>query len=184
MIFAKFSNLEGKHALFSPSQPAWLNYSDEKAIEVYSNKKAAERGTALHAWAKETIDLGLRQQKSKKTLYNYVNDAIHLKMDTEVKLVYSERFYGTADAISFNSNFLRIHDLKTGTTPAHMEQLMIYAALFCLQYKYDPTDIKIELRIYQNDEIEISKPEPEEIVDIMQTIRHLDEILKEVDEVA
>lgn len=181
MIFTKFSSLEGKHALFSPSQPSWLNYSDDKAIEVYKNKKASERGTILHAWAKETIDLGIRQQKSKKTLYNYVNDAIHLKMDTEVKLVYSERFYGTADTISFNNNMLRIHDLKTGTTPAHMEQLMIYAALFCLQYKYDPAEIKIELRIYQNDEIIVAKPAPEEIHEIMGIIVHLDEILKDVE---
>ena len=184
MIFTKFSSLDGKHAPFSPSQPSWLNYSDEKAIEVYKNKKASERGTILHAWAKETIDLGIRQQKSKKTLYNYVNDAIHLKMDTEVKLVYSERFYGTADAISFNNNMLRIHDLKTGTTPAHMEQLMIYAALFCMQYKYDPADIKIELRLYQNDEVLVEKPEPEVISDIMNTIAHLDKLLKDIDEVA
>ena len=87
-------------------------------------------GTRLHEWAKKTIDLGLKQPRSKKTIYSYVNDAIGFKMDTEVVLFYSERFFGTADAISFRDGILRIHDLKTGKIPAHIEQLEVYAALF------------------------------------------------------
>ena len=86
MNFIRHSNLEGKHAIFSPSQSSWLRYDDEKALEVYANKKAAEIGTKLHAWAKETIDLGLKQPRSKKTIYAYVNDAIGFGMDTEVVL--------------------------------------------------------------------------------------------------
>lgn len=92
MIFNNHRNLEGLHAPFSPSQPSWLRYDDQKAVDVYSNKKAAEMGTRLHSWAKETIDLGIKQPRSKKTLYAYVNDAIGFKMDTEVVLFYSERF--------------------------------------------------------------------------------------------
>ena len=80
MNFVKHSNLEGLHAPFSASQNSWLRYDDEKALTVYKNKKAAEMGTKLHAWAKETIDLGIKQPKSKKTLYAYVNDAIGFKM--------------------------------------------------------------------------------------------------------
>lgn len=57
MNFVNHSKLSGLHAPFSPSQPAWLRYSDEKAITVRQNKKAAELGTRLHAWAKETIDM-------------------------------------------------------------------------------------------------------------------------------
>ena len=132
MIFNTHRNLEGLHAPFSASQSAWLRYDDDKAVETYLNKKAAERGTKLHQWAKDTIDLGIKQPRSKKTLYAYVNDAIGFKMDTEVVLFYSERFFGTADAISFRNNVLRIHDLKTGKRPVHMDQLEVYAALFCL----------------------------------------------------
>ena len=90
-------------------------------------------------------------------------------------------FSGTADAISFRNNFLRIHDLKTGTRPVHIEQLEIYAALFCLEYKVKPTDIKIELRIYQNDEILVHEPEAEEIIVIMNKIIHLNKILEDVE---
>lgn len=184
MNFNQHFRLNGLHAPFSPSQPSWLNYTDEKALDVYANKKAAEMGTRLHNWAKETIDLGIRQPRSKKTIYAYVNDAIGFKMDTEVILYYSDRFFGTADSISFRNGVLRIHDLKTGKTPVHMEQLEIYAALFCLEYKVKPTDIEMELRIYQNDEILYSNPEPEEIIEIMEKIIHLDKLLMDVDKEA
>ena len=178
MNFINHSNLEGLHAVFSPSQCSWLRYDDEKAIEAYSNKKAAELGTRLHEWAKTTIDLKLKQPRSKKTIYMYVNDAIGFKMDTEVVLYYSDRFFGTADAICFRDNILRIHDLKTGKTAVHIEQLEIYAALFCLEYKVKPSDIGIELRIYQNNEVLYHNPEPEEIKDIMDKIVYLDKILE------
>ena len=92
MIFQKHLNLEGLHAPFSPSKSSWLRYDDDKAIEVFRNRKASEMGTRLHAWAKETIDLGIKLPRSKKTIYAYVNDAIGFKMKTEVVLYYSERF--------------------------------------------------------------------------------------------
>ena len=181
MIFTRHSNLEGLHAPFSPSQSSWLRYDDEKALEVYKNKQAAEMGTKLHHWAKETIDLGIKQPRSKKTIYAYVNDAIGFKMSTEVVLFYSPRFFGTADSISFRNGTLRIHDLKTGKTPVHMEQLMIYAALFCLEYKIRPGDIDIELRIYQNDEIIVHNPTVEDIAPIMDKIVHLDKLLEKLE---
>ena len=178
MNFIKHSKLEGLHAPFSASQPSWLNYDEEKAIAAFRNAKAKEMGTRLHAWAKETIDLRIKQPKSKKTLYSYVNDAIGFRMDTEVVLYYSDYFFGTADAISFRDNVLRIHDLKTGKGPVHIEQLMIYAALFCLEYKVKPGDIDIELRIYQNDEIRYHKPDAIEILPIMDHIVRLNKILE------
>lgn len=184
MKFNDHTNLEGLHAPFGPSQPSWLRYDDEKAIDVYSNKKASEMGTRLHLWAKETIDLGIKQPRSKKTIYAYVNDAIGFKMDTEVVLFYSERFFGTADAISFRNNFLRIHDLKTGKTgkaETHMEQLMIYAALFCLEYKVKPSEIDMELRVYKNDEIIFLNPTAEDILPIMDKIVHLNKLLEKLD---
>ena len=181
MQFNQHRNLSGMHAPFSPSSPSWLRYDDDKATEVYLNRKAAELGTRLHAWAAETIQLGIKQPRSKKTIYAYVNDAIGFKMDTEVALFYSERFFGTADTICFRNNTLRIHDLKTGITPVKMEQLEIYAALFCLEYKIKPGDINIELRIYQNDEVIYHNPTAEDIVPIMDKIVHLNKLLEKIE---
>lgn len=180
MNFIKHSNLEGLHAPFGASKSSWLRYDDNKAISYFQNMKAKEIGTRLHAWAKETIDLGIKQPKSKKTIYSYINDAIGFKMSTEVVLYYSDFFFGTADAICFRNNKLRIHDLKTGVLPVHIEQLEIYAALFCLEYKIRPSDIEIELRIYQNDEILYHNPEPEDILEIMDKIVHLNKVLEHI----
>ena len=181
MFFNRHTNLEGLHAPFGASKSSWLRYSDEKIVEVYNNLQAAEMGTRLHEWAKQTIDLGIKQSRSKKTIYSYVNDAIGFNMSTEVILFYSENFFGTADAISFRNNFLRIHDLKTGRRPVHMEQLEIYAALFCLEYKVKPGDIRIELRIYQNDEILVHEPTAEDILPIMDKIVHVDKMLEKIE---
>lgn len=188
MNFKKHLDLKGLHAPFSASQSAWLRYDDNRALEVYENKKAAEIGTRLHAWAKETIDLGIKQPRSKKTLYAYVNDAIGFRMSTEVVLYYSDRFFGTADAISFRNGKLRIHDLKTGKIgkiESHLDQLEVYAALFCLEYRIKPGDIEMELRLYKQDEVLVHHPTVEDIVSIMDKIKHLDKILeqREIEEV-
>ena len=190
MNFNKHINLAGLHAPFPASQSAWIRYDDDKARDVYSRAKAALLGSRLHEWAKETIDLGIKQPKSKKTLYEYVNDAIGFKMATEVVLFYSDRFFGTADAISFRKNpktgrnILRIHDLKTGVVgkaDSHIEQLEVYAALFCLEYKFKPHEIDIELRVYKKDEVVYCEPDPEDIVSIMNKIVHLDKLLVKID---
>lgn len=185
--FDRHYNLEGLHAPFSPSQSSWLRYDDEKIVEFYLNKKAAARGTKLHEWAKKTIDLGIKQPRSKQTLYAYVNDAIGFRMETEVVLFYSERFFGTADAICYRKGpdgryLLRIHDLKTGKTKVDMEQLQIYAALFCLEYGIKPGNIDFELRIYQNDDNLVDNPTAEHILPIMDRIIHLDKIAAKIDE--
>ena len=93
MIFNNHHNLEGLHAPFGASRSSWLRYTDDKILETYINMQANELGTRLHEWAKNTIDLGIKQPRSKKTLYSYVNDAIGFKMNTEVVLFYSERFF-------------------------------------------------------------------------------------------
>ena len=181
MIFTKHSNLEGLHAPFGASQSAWLRYDDEKILTTYNNMKAKEMGTRLHAWAKETIDLGIKQPRSKKTIYAYVNDAIGFKMSTAVVLYHSDYFFGTADAISFRKNVLRIHDLKTGKRGKikdHIEQLEIYAALFCLEYRIKPGDIEMELRVYKEDEVLVHKPTAEDILPIMDKIVHANKILE------
>ncbi|MBQ0089496.1 MAG: DUF2800 domain-containing protein [Prevotellaceae bacterium] len=115
-----------------------------------------------------------------QTLIAYVNDGIRYRMDAEKILYYSYNCYGTADAIAFTNGVLRISDLKTGTTPAHMEQLMIYAALFCLEYNRKPGDIKIELRLYQNGEILEFQPTAEDILPVMNRIIAADKILSKM----
>lgn len=180
MNFNKHFNLEGKHAFLSASKYHWLNYDEEKLISAYQNNLAVQRGTELHDFARKAIELGIKLPKSKKTLNMYVNDAIGFKMTPEQPLYYSNNCFGTADSISFRNNFLRIHDLKSGVTPAHMEQLMIYAALFCLEYGVDPNQIEMELRIYQSDEISVLNPEPEDILTIMDKIIFFDKRLSQI----
>lgn len=184
MNFKRHLELEGRHAPFSASQSSWLRYNDDKLVDTYLNLRAKEMGTIIHEWAAQTINLGFKQPRSNKTICAYVNDAIGYKMDTEVVLYYSDYFFGTADAISFRNNILRIHDLKTGSTgkiESHIEQLMVYAAIFCLEYKVKPIDIQIELRVYKNDEVLVENPDAEDIQAIMNNIVHKNKILESVD---
>ena len=107
----------------------------------------------------------------------YVNDAIGYRMSPEQILYYSDNCFGTADAISFKRNKLRVHDLKTGVTPTSEHQLEVYAALFCLEYRFKPFDISIELRIYQNDEVRVYEGDPDQVTHIMDKIVTLDKRL-------
>ena len=179
MIFNKHSELAGMHAFLSPSQNAWLNYTDEKLATVYQNMLKKSRGTELHDFARRAIELGIKLPKTQKTLNMYVNDAIGYRMSPEQILFYSDNCFGTADAICFRANKLRIHDLKTGDIPASPKQLEIYAALFCLEYAVEPGTIQsIELRIYQSDEIHVTEPSADEIRTIMHKIIVCDDILE------
>ena len=182
MNFNKHSNLKDKHAFLGASKFTWLNYSDDKLVDMYIRSQAAARGTELHDFAAKCIYLGQKLPESSKTLNIYVNDAIGYKMKPEQILYYSDNAFGTADAISFRNGLLRIHDLKTGMIPAHIEQLEIYAALFCLEYKIKPTQIDIELRIYQNDEVYIHQPVPDDICHIMDKIKQFDKIINKLKE--
>lgn len=182
MIFNDHSSLEGQHAFLSPSYYHWINYDDEKLAARWKSVRASILGTELHQFAAHAIKLGIKMAKSEKTINKYINDAIKYGMTPEQPLRYSDNAFGTADAISFVRKLLRIHDLKTGTTPASIRQLEVYAALFCLEYGYSPFDIEMELRIYQNNEVLIHEPDPEEIRRIMDTIIDFDakiELLKE-----
>ena len=180
MNFNRHLNFEGLHAFMSASKYHWVNYSDEKLLTVWKNSQAAERGTRLHALAKEHIELGIKMPRTKKTLDSFVNDAIGFRMSPEVVLVYSENCFGTADAISCQDDFLRIHDLKTGEAAASMMQPRIYMALFCLEYRKEPERIESELRIYQNDTIQISVPDPKDIDKIMDTIIRFDDVIEKM----
>ena len=89
---------------------------------------------------------------------------------------YSQVCFGTADAIDYKERdkFLRIHDYKSGTTPASMDQLLIYAGLFYLEYKdrlgLRLDEMETELRIYQNNDIIYLKPTIEDIAPVVDQI--------------
>lgn len=170
MKFNRHSQLVGKHAFLSASKYSWTNYDEDKLETVFRNMMAIQRGTELHDFAAQAIKLGIRQARSSKTLNMYINDAIGYRMEPEQILYYSDNAFGTADAISFQKNLLRIHDLKTGVTPANMKQLVIYVALFCLEYGLKPSEFQTELRIYQSDEVLVYVPDLDEIVHVIDKI--------------
>lgn len=174
MLFNKHFDLVGQHAFLSASKYHWINYDEEKIDRVYTASMAARRGTELHEFAHEAIRLGVRLPKNQRTLHLYVNDAIGFRMVPEQILYYSDNAFGTADTITFRRNKLRIHDLKTGITPCSEHQLEVYAALFCLEYRFKPHDIEIELRIYQSDEVKIYEGDPDVVAHIMDRITVFD----------
>ena len=179
MNFNPHYNLVGKHAFLSASQHSWVNYSDDKLAERLVTSLAAQRGTEMHALASDLIRLKVKLPRNKTTFNSYVNDAIGFKMQPEQVLYYSDNCFGTADAILFKekTNTLRIHDLKTGVSPVSMVQLKIYMSMFCLEYDIKPHQIESELRIYQNDDIRVESPDPDEILHLMDKIVTFDKAI-------
>ncbi len=210
MNFVRHSNLEGLHAPFSASQPYWLWQDFETNKKRYISRWIPTVGTVSHAFAKVMIEKKIKLSKSDMKMYKlyllenkvqcipyyivdnmdlqslflnlipYINDAIGFRMTPEQILYYSDRWFGTADSISFFDNILRIHDLKTGKIAAKMEQLMVYAALFCLEYRMKPGTINMELRLYQNNEVIVYNPTAEDILPIMDQIKTQDELFKKM----
>ena len=176
------SKIVGSHAFLGASTHAWLNDDPVKLKNRYLRWRAKERGTRLHDIAAKLIAEGIELPQTTKTLDQYVNDAIGFRMKPEQPLYYSDNCYGTADAIVYDEKlkFLRIHDLKTGEVPAKMEQLYIYAALFCLEYHKKPGLMGFELRIYQNNGIDITNPNAEIILPIMEKIIAFDKIINNI----
>ena len=207
IIWNRHPYVEGSHAFLSASKYTWLNKSNEELVESYKNSFATTIGTMLHAYAADSIRLGecLRKSDMKgvrfdlmrrgipefavdirgvfPTLMNFVNDAIGYQMDPEVMLYYSDLCFGTADAIQLDGDILRIHDLKTGSTPAKMDQLMVYAALFYLEYDFKPEKTGAELRIYQSGNMVVYEPDSHEIREVMDGIRDKSRVLQALKEV-
>jgi hypothetical protein len=180
MRFKEHSNLNGSHALLSPSKYHWVNYDEDKIDSMITNAMASKRGSDLHELAQRLITLGVKLPDTTQTLNAYVNDAIGFRMTPEQVLFYSMNCYGTADTISFRKNKLRIHDLKNGVIPAKVTQLEVYAALFCLDYRMKPIDIEMEFRIYQNDEVRIYEGDPLMVTNIMDKIVWVDRRIEEL----
>lgn len=180
MRFNTHSDLRDQHSFLSPSSYHWLNYSPEKLEAVYRNQKGKEEGIILHSFAAIAITKRLKLANHKKTLNMFVNDSIGHKLKPEQILYYSRNSFGTADAIGFKDNLLRIFDLKTGVNKPSFKQLDIYAALFCLEYQVDPEEIKIEERLYFDNRFEVSIPEPFYIQEIMDKIVEFDTIIENI----
>lgn len=176
MRFNKHLDLQGEHAFLSPSQYHWVHYTPDRLIERWTTAQAAAYGTLQHEYAHREIEEG-NLSSLVGTIGLYINDAIKYRMVCEQILYYSENCFGTADTISFRYNVLRIHDLKTGVYPGSVHQLEIYAALFCLEYDKDPFSIKMELRLYQNNEVSVYEADPEDIQFIMNRIQEFDKII-------
>lgn len=187
MRWNKHPEYEGRHSFLSASQCHWLNYDPEKLVERFENEKAKQRGTELHEFASLSIQHRIRLEPghTHPAVANFVNDAIGYRMDSEVLLFYSPYAFGTADAIRYDPptkdnprGFLRIHDLKTGKTKPKMEQLLVYAAYFCLEYGQKPERVDFELRIYQGNKIDTYIPEAEDVYDVYNTIKEFSAILE------
>lgn len=178
MIFNKHLTLTGLHAFLGASKYHWINYDIERMERAYFSMLATQRGTELHDLAHQLIRLGVKLPRTRKTLNMYVNDALGFRLSPEQVLYYSENCFGTADAIGFRDNKLRVHDLKTGRMRASEHQLEVYAALFCLEYRMKPFDIQIELRIYQGDDIRTFIPDPDQIFHIMDKIITFDKHIR------
>lgn len=213
MDFNRHFHLEGKHALLSASSWRWLNDDQESLVKRIRSQYLTDIGTVLHNVAYKHIKYRIKMNKYDKknvmlellsngipgfvvdaldfdsmyeNLMSYVNDGVGFRMTPEVVLYHSDNFFGTADSILFSDRdrFLRIHDYKSGTTPAHMEQLLIYAALFCLEYQIKPSKIDSELRIYQSNSIIFHNPTADEIESVMDKIVTLDKYLGKLNEEA
>lgn len=200
MIWNEHKNCEGRHAFFGASQFRWLNWDDQTVIDRFYGQYAQLMGTALHLLAHECIMARIKLNRNDKHLIDYtlfkagipknaydsekilenlipfVNDAIGFHMYSELVLYYSDNCFGTTDAIVYNEKTrnLRIHDLKTGETPADIMQEMIYAALFYLEYKMKPKDNTTILVIYQFGKKFEHTADPMEIEKIMEIIQNRD----------
>lgn len=185
MIFNRHYGLDGSHAKLSASKYSWIRYDDDQFDQWLETSLAAQKGTELHQLASDLIRLGVNLPRNTKTLNSYVNDAIGFRMTPEQLLFFSDNAYGTADAISFREErghvkpVLRIHDLKNGVTKASFDQLKIYAAFFCHEYRHNPFEIDMEFRIYQNDAIAVVEGDPDEIMRIKETAKRFDRIMVE-----
>lgn len=154
------------------------------AIEntIYTKYKYLNPDQEISEYGMKLIrNLGAIPKEVFEAVKLYINDGIGYRMLVEQPLFYSENIFGTADAISFKNDVLRIHDLKTGSFPAHMDQLEIYASLFCLEYKKHPADIDIELRLYQWDGVSVHNPDNEEIETIMDKIITTEKLISSVE---
>lgn len=207
MNWNRHTHLEGTHAFLSASKYGWMRKTNEELIQGYINSYAQSIGTMMHAYAADCIRFREKLRKSDSkgakldlmrrgipefaidirsffpTVMRYVNDSIDHRMDPEILLYYSDLCYGTADSIQVSGNTLRIHDLKTGFAPVKIDQLMVYAALFFLEYNYKPEKMRTELRIYQSDDILSYEPEVEKVKEVMNAIVEKDRVLQKLKEV-
>ncbi len=204
MYWNDHHEFEGLHAFLGASQYHWMNWNDDILKQRYINSFSTEIGTIIHDLASRCIKrkIKLTEQdinllimtlkdnhipdnvydvnKILSNVKNFINDSIDNNMSSEIILFYSELAFGTTDAINFDGKTLKIFDLKTGVVQAKFEQLLIYSALFCLEYEVNPKITNFELRIYQNNDIICFNPDGEEILYYMNTIVTTEQKLRDI----
>jgi len=180
MIWKNYSHLEGSHAFLSPSRYHWLRYSEDRLVDAYRSHERVALGSKYHRIASDLIKLSIRLPNTAASLNSFVNDAIGFRMGSEVLLYYSVNCYGTADAISFTDGILRIHDLKTGKSEGSIDQLLIYAGLFCLDYEINTLKElrEIFLRIYHDGGVIEFSPSPGDLKEVVDKIIDADMIIR------
>lgn len=194
------SDIEGKHAFLSPSKKSWLNYDIDKLEAAYVNSWATTIGTVLHSFAEIRIKRRKRLTKSCRdtldqfmyengipvklidvdkyfdNLSLFVNESIGFRMEPEVGLKISDDCFGHTDAISFDERdrILRISDYKSGMTEPSMDQLLIYAALFFIEYKkelnLELSNFRTELRLYFQEQVLYFEPDEQTMAHVVDTV--------------
>ena len=198
MIFQQHLEYQGKHSKLPPSRAhSLITKTPEQLYQLMVSSYATEIGDICHEFAAERIRYSIKLTNTRAdknnllirllsngvpyyaididriypTIHNYVNDAINFGLKPEVVLVYTPDVFGTADAIDFNNGILRIFDLKTGSTPAHIEQLIYYLSYWALEYPLEFKELKeVELRIYQSNDVIVSKPTREDFMPVIDKI--------------
>lgn len=204
MYWNDHKEFEGLHAFLGASQYHWMKWTDDILKQRYINSFSTDIGTIIHELASKCIKRKVKLtdedtnliymtlkdnhipdnvcniKKILDNVKNFINDSIDNNMSSEVILFYSDLAFGTTDAINFNGKKLLIFDLKTGVIQARFEQLLIYSALFCLEYDIIPTTISFELRIYQSGDVIQFEPKGEEIQWYMDTIVTTEQKLRDI----
>ena len=169
MIFNKHSELEGRHAILSPSKHYWLNYDDEGLMRNYISSFATDIGTLVHEYASDRIKyrlpIDIENEEAKNGLLMHL-----LKNGIPFRVIDLDRLF---------YNLVPYVNDAIGYRMASMDQLLCYAGLFFLEYKrdYRPQTMKVELRIYQNQEVLVNQPSSEEVKAVMDKIIHGDAVL-------
>ena len=157
------------------NQKMKLRKTDDHMIDYYIQVVWPLKGGSF-------IPKGAYDSKSLiETVSLFVNEAIGYRMDSEVILAYDETYsFGTSDAFMCDekNKIIRVHDLKTGNHPVKMEQLLLYAAQFCLEYNKNPKEYSFELRVYQLGQIIEYFPVSAEVEEHMKHIVRATKILR------
>lgn len=76
--FNNHKDLRGQHALFSPSQSAWIRYDEEKIVDKIRSQYRAPIGSEIHEFAAMQIELG-HKKSNVRTIVQEIENYIYMK---------------------------------------------------------------------------------------------------------